>query len=71
QGIPLAMSNPVAGNHNDLHNIEVEFEVVTGTLGDANIAVGGLFLNADAGFDSEGFGQACQLKEIQCQYLFQ
>lgn len=70
QGIPLAMSNPVAGNHNDLYNIEVEFEVVTGTLEDANIAVEGLFINADAGFDSEGFRQACQLKEINANICF-
>jgi len=32
QGLPLAMSEPVAGNHNDLYNIEVQFEVVTATL---------------------------------------
>ena len=53
QGLPLAISNPVAGNHNDLYNIEVQFEVVTGTLEQANIPVEGLFLNADAGFDSK------------------
>ena len=39
QGLPLAISNPVAGNHNDLYNIEVQFEVVTSTLKDADIAV--------------------------------
>ncbi len=32
QGFTLAISNPVAGNHNDLYNIEVQFEVVIGTL---------------------------------------
>lgn len=50
QGLPLAISSPVAGNHNDLYNIEVQFELVTGTLEQANIPVDGLFLNADAGF---------------------
>lgn len=32
QGIPLAMSEPVAGNHNDLYDIEIQFEVVTAAL---------------------------------------
>ena len=31
QGIPLAMSEPVAGNHNDLFDIEVPFEKITTT----------------------------------------
>lgn len=58
QGLPLAMSEPVAGNHNDLYNIEVQFEVVTDTLGQADIPLEGLFLNADAGFDSKDFRQS-------------
>ena len=28
-GLPLAISNPVAGNHNDLYDIEVQFEVIS------------------------------------------
>lgn len=43
QGLPLAISNPIAGNHNDLYNIEVQFEVATGTLEQANISIDGLF----------------------------
>ena len=43
QGLPLAISNPVAGNHNDLYDIEVQFEVVTGTLEQANIPVKDFF----------------------------
>ena len=39
QGLPLAMSEPIAGNHNDLFNIEVQFEVVTATLEQASIGV--------------------------------
>lgn len=31
QGLPLAIFEPVIGNHNDLYNIEVQFEVVTAT----------------------------------------
>lgn len=70
QGLPLAISNPVAGNHNDLYNIEVQFEVVTGTLEQANIALDGLFLNADAGFDSKEFRLCCKKKEINANVCF-
>jgi transposase len=70
QGLPLAISNPVAGNHNDLYNIEVQFEVVTGTLEQANINVDGLFLNADAGFDSKEFRLCCEKKEINANVCF-
>jgi transposase len=64
QGIPLAMSTPVSGNHNDLYNIEVQFEDITATLESADISVKGLFMNADAGFDSENLLLACEQKEI-------
>ena len=70
QGLPLAISSPVAGNHNDLYNIEVQFEVVTGTLEQANIPVDGLFLNADAGFDSKEFRLCCEKKEINANVCF-
>lgn len=70
QGLPLAMSEPLAGNHNDLYDIEVQFEVVTATLEDANISVDGLFLNADAGFDSKELRKACSDKNIQANICF-
>jgi transposase len=70
QGIPLAMSEPVAGNHNDLYNIEVQFEVVTATLEKADIPVQGLFPNADAGFDSKDFRRSCAEKEINANICF-
>ena len=70
QGLPLAMSEPVAGNHNDLFDIEVQFEVVTGTLEQADIPVEGLFLNADAGFDSNDCRRACDRKEINANICF-
>jgi len=70
QGIPLAMSEPVAGNHNDLFDIEVQFEVVTATLEDADIPVEGLFMNADAGFDSRDFREACCAKEVNANICF-
>lgn len=64
QGLPLAMSEPVSGNHNDLYDIEVQLEVVTATLEQADISVKGLFLNADAGFDSKDFRDSCNQKQI-------
>ncbi|MGS2761387.1 hypothetical protein [Sinomicrobium sp. M5D2P9] len=70
QGLPLAMSELVLGNPNDLYNIEVQFEVVTGTLEQANVGIDGLFLNADAGFDSKDFRKACSKKEINANICF-
>lgn len=70
QGLPLAISNPVAGNHNDLYDIEVQFEIVTGTLEQANISVEGLFINADAGFDSKEFRLSCEKKGINANVCF-
>jgi len=70
QGIPLAMSEPISGNHNDLHQIEVQFEVVTATLEQAEISIEGLFLNADAGFDSKNFRNTCDTKQIHANVCF-
>ncbi len=62
--------SPVSGNHNDLYNIEVQFEEVTATLEKAEIVVEGLFLNADAGFDSASFRKTCNYKEINANVCF-
>ena len=70
QGLPLAMSEPVAGNHNDIYDIEVQFEVVTATLERADIPVDGLFMNADAGFDSNDFRISYGKKEINANICF-
>jgi len=43
------MSEQVLGNHNDLFNIEVQFEQLIWTFEQAEINVDGLFINADAG----------------------
>lgn len=70
QGLPLSMSEPVAGNHHDLYNIDVRFEEVTATLEQAKIDVTGLFLNADAGFDSKDFRSSCNQKQINANICF-
>lgn len=59
QGLPLAISSPVAGNHHDLYRIENHLEELFQTLTKANIATDGLFINADAGFDSKEVRAKC------------
>ncbi len=70
QGLPIAISEPLAGNHNDLYDIKVQFDLVTGTLEQANIPVEGLFLNADAGFDAKDFRESCHSKQINANICF-
>lgn len=64
QGIPLAMSEPIEGNHNDLFNIENFFTKMIEDLKASEIKVNDLFLNADAGFDSQGFRDLCFSNDI-------
>lgn len=44
------MSGPVAGNHNDLYEIETSINELFEVLENAHIAIEGLFINADAGY---------------------
>ncbi|GHV41411.1 hypothetical protein FACS1894179_09390 [Bacteroidia bacterium] len=53
QGIPLAISNPVAGNHHDLYSIQDSLKELFATLERDRINPDGLFINADSGFDSK------------------
>ena len=69
-GILLACSGPVAGNHHDLFEIEKVFEQLTDLLPEAGRDVDGLFLNADAGFDSEAFRKLCSSLRIQANIAF-
>lgn len=64
QGLMLAMSNPVSGNHHDLFDIGFHFEEVTSILDEAKISTEGLFMNFDAGFDSEKFQKITVAKGI-------
>ena len=59
QGIPLAISTPVAGSHNDLYNISEVVKEVFSQLTKSDISTDGLFLNADAGFDAKEFRHMC------------
>jgi transposase len=64
QGVMLAMATPQAGQHHDLFAIQELFDELCGLLKAAGINLKGLFLNADAGFDSADFRAACQKQEI-------
>jgi transposase len=64
KGMPLAMSEPVSGNHNDLFEIEILCTKMISDLQQAQIETNGLFLNADAGFDSEAFREFCFANDI-------
>lgn len=64
QGVMLAMSTPQEGQHHDLFEIQTLFDEICSMLKQASINLDGLFLNADPGFDSEGFRQACEKENI-------
>ncbi len=58
QGLPLAMSEPQAGNHADLYEIEERIGEPVQQLANAGIAVDGLFCDLDAGFDGKDLRRA-------------
>lgn len=64
QGIVLSISEPIKGHHNDLFDIEFFFSKMIDDIEKAQIKTNGLFLNADAGFDSLGFRKICSSKQI-------
>ena len=64
-GQMLAVSSPQSGEHNDLYDIAVMFEEMLSVLEAAKIESKWLFVNADAGFDSETFKAACAKNEIE------
>ena len=64
QGIPLAMSTPVSGSHNDLHCISEALQGLFADIKESGLSVLGLFLNADAGFDSAQFRRDCHRQEV-------
>ncbi|MBB3841898.1 hypothetical protein FHS57_005927 [Runella defluvii] len=60
----LAMSTPQEGQHHDLFQIQTLFDEICTILKAAGINLKDLFLNADPGFDSKEFREACQKEEI-------
>ncbi len=64
QGVMLAMSTPQEGQHHDLFEIQSLFDELCTILKEAEIDLEDLFLNADPGFDSESFREACKKENI-------
>lgn len=64
QGIPLACSDPIEGNHNDAFNLVPTVQKMIAGLESSAIRTDGLFLNADSGFDTEEFRGYCSEVEI-------
>jgi hypothetical protein len=64
QGVMLAMSTPQEGQHHDLFEIQALFNEICTMLKEAGINLDGLFLNADPGFDSDSFREACEKENI-------
>ena len=64
-GQMLVCATPQAGNHHDLFGIESLFEELCVLLESAHINLGGLFLNADSGFDSLTLRRVCEQREIE------
>ena len=58
QGLPLAMSEPQAGNHADLHETEDRIDEIVSQLSAAEISVDELFCDLDAGFDGKALRSA-------------
>lgn len=63
-GLVIAMSKPVAGNHNDIFCIKDRFEELLSDLEAVNIDPEGLFMNADSGFDAEVLRRMCFIAGI-------
>ncbi len=64
-GQPLACATPRAGNHHDLFDIEASFGELCALLEEAQIALDGLFLNADSGFDASSLRDDCFRRGIE------
>jgi len=63
-GILLACSDPIAGNHNDAFGLVDNWKNMLQTINSATISTEGLFLNADAGFDTKEFRASCFSDDI-------
>lgn len=64
-GQMIAMSTPQDGSHHDIFEIEKAFREMINQLESAGIDTRGVFLNADAGFDTKEFKSICIQREIE------
>ena len=59
QGLVVSFIPPLSGKNNDVFDIENHLEILAAQLKKSSIELDGLFLNADAGFDTELFRNTC------------
>lgn len=64
QGIPLACSDAISGNHNDSYELKENVQQMFESIEASHITVDGLFLNADSGFDSKELRDYCDSKGV-------
>lgn len=64
KGIPIASSGAIAGNHNDAYGLKENVKEMLAAIEKSDIKTEGLFLNADAGFDSKEFRECCVSRDI-------
>lgn len=69
-GVLLAASQPEKGNHHDSFQAQVHFKELMEMLTNATISTDGLFLNADAGFDTKAFRSLCYQHNIIPNFCF-
>ncbi|MEM8585961.1 MAG: IS5 family transposase [Bacteroidota bacterium] len=69
-GLVVSYLQPIAGNHNDLYNIENGLLQMAQDLKSKGVSTDGLFINADAGFDSESLRHLCERMGIQLNCPF-
>lgn len=70
KGLVVSYLPPMAGNHNDLYDIENGLIHMAEDLKSKGVSTDGLFINADAGFDSESLRHLCERLGIQLNCPF-
>jgi transposase len=60
KGIPICCSKPISGEHNDAYKLVETMKGMVASLQQCNINTDGVFLNADAGFDTASFREYCR-----------
>ncbi len=68
QGILLACSDPLSGNHHDCYQIIEAMNTIEHTLRQANLSLEGLFMNADAGFDAQELRDWAKRKGVHANF---
>ena len=63
-GISITCSDPIDGNHNDAYQLVENFDTMIQAITESNIRTDGLFLNADAGFDTKEFRNCCYKHDV-------